>query len=81
MHERLVEIEEFFPLWLPKGYVSGDKMGLEEVHMRGVELRVNQDGETLLVYVFKAVSEAAEMFVFLRDFFPDASFVVQPVRH
>ena len=35
---------------------------------RGVELRVDQDGETLLVYVFKALSEATEMFVFLRDF-------------
>ena len=48
---------------------------------RGVELRVDQDGETILIYAFKAVSEAAEMFVFLREFFPDARFVVQPLMH
>ncbi|MEO0917117.1 MAG: hypothetical protein AAFY31_09070 [Pseudomonadota bacterium] len=48
---------------------------------QGVELRVDQNGETLLVYAFKAVSEAAEMFEFLREFFPDARFVIQPLAH
>ena len=56
-------------------------MGLQDQVGRGVELRVDQNGETLLVYVFKAVSEAAEMFVFLKDFFPEARFIVQPVTH
>lgn len=48
---------------------------------RGVELRVDQDGETVLVYAFKAVGEAAEMFDYLRDFFPHARFIIQPLVH
>lgn len=56
-------------------------MSLGDQVTRGIELRVDQDGETILIYVFKAVSEAAEMFVFLRDFFPEARFIVQPVTH
>ena len=48
---------------------------------RGVELRVDQDGETVLIYAFKAISEAAEMFDFLREFFPNARFVIQPLVH
>ncbi|MXQ07951.1 hypothetical protein GQ651_08840 [Alphaproteobacteria bacterium GH1-50] len=46
-----------------------------------VELRVHQDGEDILIYSFKAIDEAAEMFDFLRDFFPTAKFVIQPLMH
>jgi len=48
---------------------------------RGVELRVEQDGETMLVYTFKALNEASDMFDFLRDFFPCGRFVIQPITH
>lgn len=46
-----------------------------------VELRVNEGGEALLIYTFKAIGPAAEMIVFLKDFFPRAEFVLQPLRH
>ena len=46
-----------------------------------VELRVQQDGGDVLVYAFQAINEAAEMFEFLREFFPGAKFVIQPLLH
>lgn len=48
---------------------------------RAVELRVQENGEDVLVYAFKAIDEAAEMFNFLRDFFPGAKFIIQPLMH
>lgn len=48
---------------------------------RSVELRVQEDGEDVLVYAFPGIGEAAEMFEFLRDFFPGARFVIQPLTH
>lgn len=48
---------------------------------QGVELRVDQDGETVLIYAFKQISEAAETFEFLREFFPEARFIIQPLVH
>ncbi|MEL6516863.1 MAG: hypothetical protein AAFO80_03480 [Pseudomonadota bacterium] len=48
---------------------------------RQVELRVQEDGADVLVYAFRGLDEAAEMFAFLRDFFPNARFVIQPLHH
>lgn len=48
---------------------------------RSVELRVQEDGADVLVYVFRTIGEAADMFEYLRDFFPTARFVIQPLRH
>ena len=50
-------------------------------YRRGVELRVQEEGEDVLDYAFKAVDEAAEMLNFLREFFPRARFVIQPLTH
>lgn len=44
-------------------------------------LRVQEGGEDSLVYTFRSVREAADMILFLQDFFPDARFVVEPARH
>ena len=55
-------------------YVSAPALGR-------VEMRVQEGGEDVLVYSFARLSEAAEMFAFLHDFFPDAKFVIQPQRH
>ncbi|MEM6739122.1 MAG: hypothetical protein AAF646_03340 [Pseudomonadota bacterium] len=46
-----------------------------------IELRVEDNGEAMLVYVLSTISEASEMIVFLRPFLPEARFVVQPLRH
>lgn len=46
-----------------------------------VELKVREDGADTLVYTFKTVSEAGEMINFLTDFFPAATFIVQPLTH
>lgn len=46
-----------------------------------VELLVRKDGRDELVYVMKSVAEATEMVDFLSDFWPDAQFVMQPLRH
>ena len=46
-----------------------------------VELRVRVDGEELLFYTFRSVSEAAELIQFLSDFFPNGQFLVQPRSH
>ncbi|MEM9425101.1 MAG: hypothetical protein AAGA06_00210 [Pseudomonadota bacterium] len=48
---------------------------------RAVEFRVQQNGEDVLIYTFKAIDEAAEMFNFLRGFFPEARFIIQPLLH
>lgn len=46
-----------------------------------VEMRVEDDGEQILSYSFKTISEASEMLYFLKDFFPSGKFVIQPMRH
>ncbi len=46
---------------------------------RGVELRVQDEGEDILIYALKGIDEAAEMFNFLKGFFPGAKFVIQPI--
>jgi len=46
-----------------------------------VQLRVEDAGQAVLIYTMRTVSDAAEMTVFLRDFFPQARFVVEPLRH
>ena len=46
-----------------------------------VELRVEEFGELLLKYSFSSLAEASEMLTFLQDFFPSATFLIQPVAH
>lgn len=46
-----------------------------------VELRVMQDEETILRYIFRSVSEAAEMVLFLSEFLPGSRYLVQPAPH
>ncbi|MEO0698003.1 MAG: hypothetical protein AAFY84_18135 [Pseudomonadota bacterium] len=46
-----------------------------------VEMHVEEFGETVLEYKFGSLTEASEMLVFLKDFFPSATFLIQPVRH
>jgi len=46
-----------------------------------VEMRVRLQGEDTLVYTCRSVPEAAEMMCFLREFFPSAQFLVQPLVH
>ena len=46
-----------------------------------VELRVSEEGREVLVYTFRATSEAAEMITFLAGFLPGARFLIEPVRH
>ena len=48
---------------------------------RSVELRVQDAGEDILVYALPGLDEASEMFNFLREFFPEAKFIIQPLRH
>jgi hypothetical protein len=42
---------------------------------------VQDAGDDILVYSFAKLDEAAEMFDFLRAFFPRARFVIQPQMH
>ena len=77
-----IEARRHRGLRLPVGYrVWGKTMSNGLYRSGSVELRVHQDGEDILIYSFKAIDEAAEMFDFLRDFFPDAKFVIQPLMH
>lgn len=46
-----------------------------------VELTVTRGGSVELVYVLKGPGEAAEYIDFLRYFWSDAEFLLQPVRH
>ncbi|MEM1428662.1 MAG: hypothetical protein AAGG09_04315 [Pseudomonadota bacterium] len=47
-----------------------------------VELRVEEEnGQALLVYALRSLGEASEMILFLKDFLPEARFVIQPLRH
>ena len=49
--------------------------------MNMIEMKVEDGGEVILSYHFKTVREASEMFVFLRDFFPNGKFVIKPLLH
>ena len=49
--------------------------------MEMIEMKVEDAGKEILCYCFKSVKEASDMFVFLRDFFPDGTFIIQPLRH
>ena len=64
---------------LNKSLSGGDKGN--EMLAKSVEMRVEEAGELVLSYVFRTLQEAAEMFAFLKDFFPDATFLIHPVRH
>lgn len=46
-----------------------------------VELTVKRAGVVELVYVLKSLREAAEYMEFLRAFWSDATFLIQPLRH
>ena len=46
-----------------------------------LELRVHERGADQLIYTFRSVEDASEMAAFLREFFPDAEFILMPVRH
>lgn len=46
-----------------------------------VEMRVEDGGEEILHYTFKSLKEASDMLAFLREFFPDGTFLIQPLRH
>ena len=45
-----------------------------------VEMHVEEFGEILLEYKFGSLNEASEMLAFLKDFFPSATFLIQPLR-
>ena len=45
------------------------------------ELRVREGRADSLVYVFRSMRDAIAMVQFLKDFMPDAEFVIQQVRH
>lgn len=56
-------------------------MGFGGHHVGMVELLVRQDGVTELTYSLKSLEDAGEMFAYLREFFPGATFVIQPLAH
>jgi hypothetical protein len=49
--------------------------------MGQIELKVEEASAEILRYSFPDIRTATEMFVFLRDFFPDGTFILQPLRH
>lgn len=49
--------------------------------MGRVEMRVEDGGQEILHYNFETIAEASVMFDFLKDFFPQGSFVICPLRH
>ncbi len=48
---------------------------------RAVELQVLDAGELALHYHFANIADAMETLLFIKDFFPSARFVIQPVLH
>lgn len=46
-----------------------------------VALQVRPAGSAMLEYSFATTQEAAAMVAFLREFLPDAQYVIQPVQH
>ena len=49
--------------------------------MQSVELKVEDEGVVILNYCFQNIREATEIFVYLREFFPEGTFIIQPLRH
>jgi hypothetical protein len=47
----------------------------------GVKLSVREDGRDLLVYHYGSIREATEILNFIREFFPRAEFVFEPLAH
>jgi hypothetical protein len=47
----------------------------------GVSLVVSQDGKVELDYPVMSMAEAVKLIHFLREFMPQAQFLLQPVRH
>ena len=47
----------------------------------GVRFSVEEASEDILVYHCANIHEAREIFEFIRDFFPEAKFVFQPLVH
>ncbi|MGD1924482.1 MAG: hypothetical protein ACFB03_09855 [Paracoccaceae bacterium] len=46
-----------------------------------VRLIVENDGKIELSYHFGTLNEAMEIFDFIRDFFPNARYVIEPALH
>lgn len=46
---------------------------------RGVRMAVIEASEEILVYAFESPAEAGEMMAFLKEFLPDAEFVIEPL--
>jgi hypothetical protein len=44
-------------------------------------MRVEEAGESILVYTLHSVAEAAELMTFLRAFLPSARFILEPLHH
>ena len=49
--------------------------------MGQVEMKVVDGGVVILSYSFPDIRAATEMFVYLRDFFPEGTFIIQPLRY
>jgi len=49
--------------------------------MQQVEMTVENEGVVVLGYNFPNILAATEMFVYLKDFFPNGTFIIQPLRH
>lgn len=47
----------------------------------GVTFSVVEGGETILIYHMASVREAVERLEFIREFFPGAQFVFEPIKH
>lgn len=47
----------------------------------GVRFAVREAGEEVLVYHMSSIREATEILAFIREFFPRAEFVFEPLRH
>ena len=44
-----------------------------------LELKVQEGGKDELIYQFQSVAEATAQVLFLKEFFPNARFVIQPL--
>lgn len=47
----------------------------------GVRMSVRENGEDILVYHYASIREAVEIQEFIREYFPRADFVFEPLRH
>lgn len=56
-------------------------MAMSATHRGMIQLLVEQDGRTELSYACRDLAAAGEMFAYLREFFPGATFVIQPLAH